>query len=45
MTKVAGADFDGHDTYTRELWQYFTDYAAYWLEKTGHPAGLYSCDT
>ena len=24
---------------TRELWQYFAAYPAYWLEKTGHPAG------
>ncbi len=31
--------FEGHDQYTREMWTYFTRYAAYWLEKTGHPAG------
>lgn len=24
---------------TRELWRYFAAYPAYWLEKTGHPAG------
>ncbi len=24
---------------TRELWEYFTAYPAYWLEKTGHPEG------
>ena len=31
--------FDGHDAYTREVWEYFTAYPAYWLEKTGHPEG------
>jgi len=31
--------FEGHDQYTREVWEYFTRYAAYWLEQTGHPAG------
>ena len=24
---------------TRELWEYFAHYPAYWLEMTGHPAG------
>lgn len=24
---------------TKQLWQYFAYYPAYWLEKTGHPAG------
>ena len=33
------ARFEGHDAYTREMWEYFTRYSAYWLEKTGHPAG------
>jgi hypothetical protein len=27
------------DSYQRELWHYFTRYPAYWLEKTGCPAG------
>ncbi len=27
------------DQYSKELWQYFAAYPAYWLEKTGHPAG------
>jgi hypothetical protein len=31
--------FEGHDAYTRELWEYFASYPLYWLEKTGHPAG------
>ena len=31
--------FDGHNSHTRELWDYFTAYPIYWLEKTGHPAG------
>jgi len=31
--------FDGHDQYTREIWEYFSEYPLYWLEKTGHPAG------
>lgn len=31
--------FEGHDPYTRELWEYFAHYPVYWLEKTGHPAG------
>jgi len=31
--------FEGHDTYTREIWEYFARYPLYWLEKTGHPAG------
>ncbi len=31
--------FEGHDAYTREVWEYFARYPAYWLEKTGHPAG------
>ncbi len=31
--------FDGHDTYTREIWEYFAYYPTYWLEKTGHPVG------
>ncbi|MCE9615643.1 MAG: hypothetical protein K8T26_15350 [Lentisphaerae bacterium] len=31
--------FEGHDAYTRELWEYFARYPLYWLEKTGHPAG------
>ena len=32
-------NFQGHDTYTRELWEYFAYYPIYWLEKTGHPTG------
>ena len=31
--------FEGHDDYTREVWEYFAAYPTYWLEKTGHPAG------
>jgi hypothetical protein len=31
--------FDGHDQYTREIWEYFAAYPRYWLEKTGHPLG------
>ncbi len=32
--------FEGFSTpATRELWNYFSSYPAYWLEKTGHPAG------
>ena len=31
--------FDGHDAYTREIWEYFAAYPEYWLEQTGHPAG------
>lgn len=27
------------DIYTRNVWTYFAEYAIYWLEKTGHPAG------
>lgn len=27
------------DTYTRNVWRYFAEYAIYWLDKTGHPAG------
>ncbi len=31
--------FEGFETNaTRELWQYFSEYPIYWLEKTGHPA-------
>lgn len=33
-------NFEGFTTEaTRELWRYFASYPAYWLEKTGHPAG------
>lgn len=31
--------FFGHDTYSREVWEYFAHYPIYWLEKTGHPEG------
>ena len=31
--------FAGHDTFSREIWEYFAFYPAYWLEKTGHPVG------
>lgn len=27
------------DTYTHNVWRYFAEYAIYWLDKTGHPAG------
>ena len=27
------------DSYTRNVWRYFAEYAIYWLDKTGHPAG------
>jgi len=27
------------DSYTQSVWRYFAEYAIYWLEKTGHPAG------
>jgi hypothetical protein len=27
------------DTYTHNVWRYFAEYAIYWLERTGHPAG------
>lgn len=31
---------NGHfDTITQNVWKYFADYALYWLDKTGHPAG------
>jgi hypothetical protein len=32
-------EFEGHDAYTREVWEYFAHYPLYWLEKTGCPAG------
>ena len=32
--------FEGFTTEaTRELWEYFAAYPAYWIQKTGHPAG------
>ena len=32
--------FEGFNSdQTRELWKYFSSYPAYWIEKTGHPAG------
>lgn len=31
--------FEGHDQYTREIWEYFAAYPLYWLEQTGHPEG------
>ncbi len=37
--------FEGHDSYTRELWQYFAYYPIYWLEKTGHPVGTPKSDS
>lgn len=27
------------DLYTQNVWRYFAQYAIYWLDKTGHPAG------
>jgi hypothetical protein len=31
---------NGHfDTITQNVWKYFADYALYWLDKTGYPAG------
>ena len=27
------------DSYTHNVWRYFAEYAIYWLDKTGHPAG------
>ena len=27
------------DTYTRNVWRYFAEYAIYWLARTGHPIG------
>jgi len=30
---------------TRQLWQYFAYYPAYWLEKTGHPEGTGKSDS
>jgi hypothetical protein len=27
------------DSYTRDVWRYFAEYAIHWLDKTGHPAG------
>jgi glycosidase len=27
------------DTYTHNVWRYFAEYAIYWLDQTGHPAG------
>jgi glycosidase len=27
------------DSYTHKVWRYFAEYAIYWLERTGHPAG------
>ncbi|NCD32066.1 MAG: DUF1939 domain-containing protein [Spartobacteria bacterium] len=30
---------DPLDTQAKEVWQYFSGYPRYWLEKTGHPAG------
>ena len=32
-------EFAGHTPTTREVWQYFSYYPIYWLEKTGHPKG------
>ncbi len=37
--------FEGHDDYTRELWEYFAYYPIYWLERTGHPAGTLPADS
>ena len=31
--------FDGHDMYTKELWEYFAAYPLYWLDRTGHEPG------
>ena len=31
--------FEGHDVFSRELWEYFAQYPLYWLAKTGHPEG------
>jgi len=31
--------FEPHDTFTKELWEYFANYPLYWLRKTGHPEG------
>ncbi|MFT7512591.1 MAG: glycosidase [Candidatus Omnitrophota bacterium] len=31
--------FYGHDSFTREIWEYFAYYPTYWLEQTGHPVG------
>jgi hypothetical protein len=31
--------FEGHDAYTRELWEYFSRYSLYWMAQTAHPAG------
>ena len=31
--------FYGHDTFTREVWEFFAYYPIFWLEKTGHPPG------
>jgi glycosidase len=32
-------EFEGHDQYTREVWEYFAYYPIYWLTKTGCPPG------
>jgi glycosidase len=31
--------FDGHDVYSREVWDYFAYYPLFWLDKTGCPEG------
>ncbi|MEM7391939.1 MAG: hypothetical protein AAF492_06280, partial [Verrucomicrobiota bacterium] len=37
--------FEGHDVYSREIWEYFARYAEYWLEQTGHPKGTSKFDS
>jgi glycosidase len=32
-------EFEGHTTYTRELWEYMSNYPRYWIIATGHPEG------
>ncbi len=31
--------FQGHTKYTKELWEYMSNYPRYWIAKTGHPIG------
>lgn len=37
--------FTSHNTYTRELWDYFAYYPIYWLEKSGHVEGSAKSDS
>ncbi len=39
-TENSSGGGNGHfDTITQNVWKYFADYALFWLDQTGHPAG------